>query len=96
MTDVFNNAKDHAKESLKLLELINKDSLTSKAKGLIKIPGASDRKRMTNDKIVASLKKMGIATHEEVIELRKRVDQLEEELALLKGEPIEPGSLPRT
>lgn len=49
------------------------------------IPNAEERARMTNDKIVSSLKKIGIATREEVEALEERVAQLESELAELRS-----------
>lgn len=44
------------------------------------IPNAEERARMTNEKIVSSLKKIGIATREEVETLEARVAALEGEL----------------
>ena len=70
-----------AKQSLKLLESIEKGTL-AKAKDFVKIPIAGDPKKMTNEKILLSLKKLGVATQSEVDALRLRVEKLEAQLAL--------------
>ena len=62
VTKVINQAR----ESLKLLE---------SAKSFIKIP--KDPKGLTNEKILASLKKLGVATQDEVQALRVRIEELE-------------------
>jgi BMFP domain-containing protein YqiC len=49
------------------------------------IPNAEERARLTNEKIVSSLKKIGIATREEMETLEARVAQLETELAELRA-----------
>jgi polyhydroxyalkanoate synthesis regulator phasin len=49
------------------------------------IPNAEERARMTNEKIVGSLKKIGIATREEVEALEERVEALERELEELRS-----------
>jgi polyhydroxyalkanoate synthesis regulator phasin len=68
-------------ESLKLLEALERGTL-EKAKSFIKLPiSASERKRMTNEKILTSLKKLGVATQDEVGELKRRIEELESALA---------------
>ena len=49
------------------------------------IPNAEERARLTNEKIVNSLKKIGIATREEMETLEARVAQLETELTDLRA-----------
>ncbi len=67
---------NQAKESLKLLETLEKETL-AKARTLVKLPIPKNTKNLTNDKILASLKKLGLATRAEVDVLRARVDKLE-------------------
>jgi len=76
MSKVFKQAKD----SIKLLELLEKEAL-SKAKSFVKLPRGADRKKLTNAKILSSLKKLGVATQEEVLALRDRIEQLEGQLS---------------
>ena len=57
---VINQAKEQAKQSLKILETLEKETL-AKAKEFVKIPIPSDPKKMTNDEILASLRKIGLA-----------------------------------
>src|SRR4051812_38587865 len=84
VSQVFNQAKTQAKESLKLFEMIEKETL-AKAKNLVKIPNQAERRKLTNEKIVASLRKMGLATQTEVDELRARVEDLESRLGAPKA-----------
>lgn len=72
-----------AKESLKVLESLEKEALAQikSAAGSVKIPNAEERKRLTNDKILSSLKKLGVATQVEVDELNSRIAGLEAKLA---------------
>lgn len=76
-----NKVLDQAKQSLKILESLEKETL-ARAKNFVKIPVAGDSKRMTNEKILASLKKLGVATQSEVDTLRLRIEKLEAQLAL--------------
>lgn len=76
-----NKVIDQAKQSLKILETLEKETL-AKAKNFIKIPIPGDPKKMTNDKILASLRKLGVATQSEVDSLRLRVEKLEAQIAL--------------
>ena len=80
MSKVFNQAK----VSLRVLETLEKETL-AKARGFVKLPSAEDRKRLTNERILASLKKMGVATQEEVETLRAEVQSLRAEVATLRG-----------
>lgn len=70
---------DQAKQSLKILEMLEKETL-SKAKDFVKVSG--DPKKLTNEKILASLRKLGVPTQAEVDALRARVEKLEAQLAL--------------
>ncbi|OFZ18784.1 MAG: hypothetical protein A2X94_06190 [Bdellovibrionales bacterium GWB1_55_8] len=65
-----NKVLSQAKESLKILEV---------ARTFVKLP--SNPKELTNEKILASLKKLGVATQEEVQSLRARVEELEATVA---------------
>lgn len=78
VTQVFNQAR----ESLKLFEALEKETL-AKAKTFVKIPMAANRKRLTNDKILSSLRKLGVASLSEVKELQNRIEKLEEQITLL-------------
>jgi hypothetical protein len=76
-----NKVIDQARQSLKILETLEKETL-AKAKSFIKIPIYGDSKKMTNDKILASLKKLGVASQSEIDSLRLRVEKLEAQIAL--------------
>jgi polyhydroxyalkanoate synthesis regulator phasin len=71
---------NQAKESLKILETLERETL-AKAKSFVKIPSAADGRRLTNDKILASLRRLGVAAQSEVDALRARVEKLEGDLA---------------
>ena len=62
-----------ARNSLKLLETLEKESL-AKAKKIVKL---NERKRQTNARIQSSLKTFGLATQAEVNELKGRIAALE-------------------
>ena len=76
VSEVFTQAK----ESLKLFEALEKETIR-KAKKLVRIPPAAERRKLTNDKILASLKKMGVATQDELNSLLLRIEKLEAALA---------------
>lgn len=80
MTEVINQAK----ASLKVLENFEKETL-AKAKTFVKIPIAGNPKTLTNDKILASLKKVGVSTQDDLESLRLRIEKLEGEIASLKS-----------
>jgi len=71
---------NQARESLKLLETLEKETL-AKARSYVKLPNTDERIRATNDKILSSLRKLGVATQTEVDELKARVEDLEAQLA---------------
>jgi polyhydroxyalkanoate synthesis regulator phasin len=68
VSQVLNQAKD----SLKLLETLEKEAL-AKARSFVKLPNPDDR-------ILAGLRKLGVATQAEVEELKVRVEELEARL----------------
>jgi tryptophan 2,3-dioxygenase len=74
---------DQAIDSLRVLRTMERGPL-SKAKAIIQLSSAGERKRLTNAKILESLKKLGLATKEELDELKTRVEKLE--VALIKAE----------
>jgi|GEM_PF-1824861 len=80
MTEVINQAK----ASLKVLENFEKETL-AKAKTFVKIPITGNPKTLTNDKILASLKKVGVSTQDDLESLRLRIEKLEGEIASLKS-----------
>lgn len=84
---------DQAKGSLKFLEMLEKEAL-SKARGFVKIPSAEERSRMTNDKILSSLRKLGVATQAEVDELKGRIEALETRLTAQTGEILRSAQTP--
>ena len=88
---VRQEAQRQARQSLKILEALEKETL-AKAKNFVKIPIPGDPKKMTNDKILSSLKKLGVATESEVESLRLRVEKLEAQLALQTEESPEGSS----
>jgi hypothetical protein len=69
-----------ARESLKLLETLEKETL-AKAKLFVRKPLRFDRRKQTNDRILSSLKGIGVATRAEVEALELKVEQLSQELA---------------
>lgn len=68
---------EQARESVKVLETLQKEGLS---KVVSMLPSKDDTKRITNEKIVSSLKKMGLATRSEVEELERKVEDLASEL----------------
>lgn len=81
-----NQVFSQARESLKVLETIEKETL-EKAKRFVRIPEAEVRKRLSNDKILTSLKKIGVATRSEVNNLESRLEALESQLRELSAAP---------
>lgn len=81
MTEVFNQARS----SLKVLENFEKETL-ARAKTFVKIPVPGNSKSLTtNEKILASLKKLGVSTQDDLESLRLRIEKLEGELASFKS-----------
>ncbi|MGK5084465.1 hypothetical protein WDW37_14315 [Bdellovibrionota bacterium FG-1] len=76
---------DQARESLKLLETLEKETL-AKAKTFVRNPlQAERRKKMANEKILAKFKTMGVATSTEVRALEEKIERLEREFAALQA-----------
>ncbi|MEK6580235.1 MAG: hypothetical protein AABZ55_13500 [Bdellovibrionota bacterium] len=67
---------NHAKDSLKILEMLEKETI-AKAKSFIQVPLGSDPRKKTNEKINLSLKKLGIATKSDLDALKARIEKLE-------------------
>ena len=72
---------NQARNSLKLLETLEKETL-AKARTFVKIPIAADRAKLTNEKILSSLKKLGVAGNDDLISLRLRIEKLEAALSI--------------
>lgn len=53
---------------------------------LAKLPSLDDRRKLTNERILASLKRVGVATQSEVDSLKEEIQALRSELRALKGE----------
>lgn len=68
-----------AKDSVKVLEALQKEGL-ARARSMMQMPSAELARQLTNEKVVASLKKLGLATRSEVRELEKKVEELASEL----------------
>ncbi len=80
LTRAFAEAKNQANDRLRVLKALEKDTL-SKAKSFVKAPSAELRSALTNEKILQSLQKIGVATKNEVEDLKARVAELEARLA---------------
>lgn len=80
-----NKVIQQAKASLKLLETLEKQTI-QRARTFVKNPLPKHRKRLTNEKILTSLRSLGIASRQEVRELAERVQKLE---ALVAAAPAQ-------
>jgi hypothetical protein len=70
-----------AKESVKVLETLQKEGLTRAATFLnTNLPSKSAAQKLANEKLAAGLKKIGLASRDEVEELEKKVEALASEL----------------
>ena len=69
-----------AKDSVKVLEALQREGLARARSIISQIPARDVAHKLTNEKIVASLKKLGLATRSEVRELEKKVEELATEL----------------
>lgn len=83
-----------ARESLKLLETLEKETL-AKARTFVRNPIHVSRKKLTNDKIAASLKSLGVATRAEVEQLERKVEALQNELAAIQAALAQNGNTKR-
>ncbi len=79
MVDKLEKILKQAKESIKILETLQKEAL-DRAKIYINLPAVNEAKKISNEKIVATLKKLGLATQSEVRELEKKVEDMASEL----------------
>jgi hypothetical protein len=70
---------DQAKESVAVLEALQKEGL-SKAMSFLNSKNFDRAQTIANEKILETLKKMGLATREEVRELEEKVEELAVEL----------------
>ena len=68
-----------AKESAQVLDALQKEGV-ARAKSLLHSPSRNMAHKIANEKVVASLKKLGLATRSEVRDLEKRVEELASEL----------------
>ena len=75
----FTQAFQQAKESVKVLSILEKETI-AKARTFIRFPSSTERKKRTNQKILQSLKLLGVATRDEVEALQKKVHKLESTL----------------
>lgn len=75
ITQILNQAR----ESLRILRNLENETLL-KAKKLVKIPKSTERKKLKNDRILSSLKKVGVATRADLLELYEKVQMLEDSL----------------
>ena len=74
---------NQARESLKLLETLEKETL-AKARNFVRNPIKLNRNKQTpNDKLAANLKTMGVATRAEVEALEHKVEALGNEIAAI-------------
>lgn len=82
----FKNAKTkveqilaQAKESVKVLEALQQEGM-NRVRAMLDVPAKNAAQKLANEKLVSSLKKVGLATRSEVRELEKRVEELASEL----------------
>jgi hypothetical protein len=71
-----------ARESIKLLEVLEKETL-AKARTFVRNPIRVSRRSLTNDTIAASLRSLGVASRSELEKLERKVATLESELHAL-------------
>lgn len=79
----INELLNQAKTTFKAFEDMENGPL-AKARHFVQMATQEERKKMTNARILNSLKAMGVATTEEVTELRARVEELEAQVAKLQ------------
>ncbi len=65
-----------AKDSIRMLGAFEKKTL-AKARSFVKIPDAKERRRLTNDRILSGLRKLGVATQSDVDALSSKIQELE-------------------
>jgi hypothetical protein len=69
------HALNQAKDSLKMLETLEREAL-AKARSYVKLPTAEEGRKLTNAKISAGLKKLGVVTKGELKTLEQRIEKL--------------------
>lgn len=74
--EAFDKLLAQAKESVQVLEALQKEGM-ARAKEYINTEKAS---QVANDRLVSTLKKLGLATRSEVRDLEKKVEELASEL----------------
>jgi BMFP domain-containing protein YqiC len=86
VSKVFSQAKESALDSLRLLENLEKETKSQilAATKKVWLPGAEERRKLTNERILTSLTKLGLATREEVETLEARIAALEAKLSALQ------------
>ena len=77
--ETLDKVLSQAKASVKVIESLQKEGI-DRAKNYIHIPSKEARRRFADEKILAGLKKLGLATREEVQELNDRLEDLASEL----------------
>ncbi len=75
-----------AKDSLKLLEMLEQETV-AKAQKFVKNAIPKDRAKLADEKILAGLRKLGVATQGEIKALKERLDKIEEKLAEKDAQP---------
>ena len=77
--ETFDKLLAQAKESVKVLETLQKEGV-ARARAVLHMPTKELAQSLTNERVVATLKKLGLATRTEVRDLEKRVEELASEL----------------
>jgi polyhydroxyalkanoate synthesis regulator phasin len=86
---VFNQAR----ESLKLLETLEKETL-AKARTFVRNPIQVGRKKKAkNEKFVVSLKSLGLITRSDLEKLDRKIEALQSEIATLREELTQSGKI---
>ena len=75
MNTQVNQVLQKAKKSFKIFSF-NKKTF-AKARTLVRIPSAAERKKLTTDRILAGLKKVGVATQTDLDALYQKIQKLE-------------------
>lgn len=85
----FENLISQAKESVKVLETLQKEGL---ARVLAAIPSKEEAQEMANEKIVGALQKLGFATQDDLRNLETKIDELATELRAQIGKAKKTGN----
>ncbi len=68
--------RELSKQASRLMDIFDQNTL-EKFRVWTRIPNAEERRRLTNQRILASLKRVGVAPQSEVDDLRAQVERLE-------------------